>query len=54
MYDTEYYYSTAASDYENSDDSEYHFCKSNNHRFLMIKDYALWLYTMNESIRIWE
>jgi hypothetical protein len=48
------YFCEAANDYENSSDAEYHFCNDNHYRFFMIRDYAGWLYEMNEVIRIWE
>ena len=48
------YYCEAADDYENSNDAEYHFCNDNHYRFFMIREYAGWLYEMNEVIRIWE
>ena len=48
------YYCDAADYYENSDDAEYQFCHDNRYRFYMIEEYAEWLYTMNECIRIWE
>ena len=48
------YYCDAAEYYESSDDTDYHFCHDNHYRFFMIREYAEWLYTMNECIRIWE
>lgn len=48
------YYDAAIEDYENSNDAEYHCCNDNRYRGYLIKEYALWLYYMNEYIRIWE
>jgi hypothetical protein len=48
------YFCDAAEFYENSFDVEYELCRNNQHRFFMIRDYAEWLYSMNEIIRIWE
>ena len=50
---SEYYYSQAASDYENSNDAEYHFCNDNRYRGYLIKEYAKWLYYINECMDMW-
>jgi hypothetical protein len=51
---SEMYYSDAADYFINNCDSEYEYCNDNHFRFFMIRDYALWLFQMNEVIRIWE
>ncbi len=49
----EYYYSLAFADYENSYDPEYHFCRNNNIRHSLIKEYAEWLFNINECFDMW-
>jgi hypothetical protein len=48
------YFCDAAEYYENSQDADYHFTRDNGYRFFLIREYAEWLYTINECIRIWE
>jgi len=50
---SEYYYTAAATDYENSHDAEYHFCNDYRYRGFLIKEYAKWLYNINECMNIW-
>ena len=50
---SEYYYSLAATDYENSNDTEFHFCHDNRYRFYLISEYAKWLYYINEYFDMW-
>jgi hypothetical protein len=51
---SEIYYPEAAAFYEQHCDPEFEHCHDTNYRFFMIREYAEWLYDMNEVIRIWE
>lgn len=51
---TEVYYQEAAFFYEHHCDPDYEYCNSTSYRFFMIREYAEWLYDMNQVIRIWE
>ena len=50
---SEYYYSLALADYENSYDPEYHFTRDNNYRGYLIREYAKWLFNINECFDMW-
>lgn len=50
----EMYFDDAFEYYSTTCDPDFEHCHDNHYRFFLIREYAEWLSTMNEVIRIWE
>lgn len=48
------YYYDAAYFYNHHFTPEYEYCENDLHRYFMVRDYAKWLYQLDQVIRIWE